>query len=127
MITLTLPWPPSVNTYWRHVGPRVLISANGRQYRKAVSDLVMVARVRRQLHHGPLAGRVALRIEATPPDRRARDLDNLLKAPLDALTHAGIWIDDAQIHELTIVKLSPQRNGGELRVVVESMDSRAAA
>ena len=36
-----LPWPPSVNHYYRHVGPRVLISRDGRKYRDNV-----VARLR---------------------------------------------------------------------------------
>ena len=31
-----LPWPPSVNHYYRHVGPRVLISRDGRKYRERV-------------------------------------------------------------------------------------------
>ena len=25
-MVLTLPWPPSINHYWRRVGPRTLIS-----------------------------------------------------------------------------------------------------
>ncbi len=113
MIAMSLPWPPSVNTYWRHVGAQVLISADGRKYRKEVGECVLmdVRGVR------PLPGRLSIRIEAYPPDKRKRDLDNLLKAPLDALTHAGLWIDDEQIDELTIVRRGSIR-GGELRIVV---------
>jgi hypothetical protein len=29
---LTLPYPPSVNHYYRRVGPRTLISREGREY-----------------------------------------------------------------------------------------------
>jgi crossover junction endodeoxyribonuclease RusA len=91
----------------------VLISADGRRYRKEVGECVlMYVRGSR-----PLNGRLSVRIEAQPPDKRKRDLDNLLKAPLDALTHAGLWVDDEQIDELTIVRLGPLR-GGALRVVV---------
>lgn len=122
MISVTLPFPPSLNTYWRHVGPKVLISAAGRSYRTAVGDVVLMS-VRRTR---PLLGRLALRIEAQPPDRRVRDLDNLLKAPLDALTHAGLWGDDGQIDELTIVRLPPTP-GGRLRVVVSVVSERIAA
>ena len=32
-----LPWPPSVNHYYRHVGHRVLISRDGRHYRENVA------------------------------------------------------------------------------------------
>lgn len=44
------------------------------------------------------------KIIAEPPDKRRRDLDNILKAPLDALTHAGLLIDDEQFDEINIVR-----------------------
>jgi crossover junction endodeoxyribonuclease RusA len=43
-------------------------------------------------------------IEAWPPDKRKRDLDNILKSLLDALTYAGIWEDDSQIDDLRIYR-----------------------
>jgi Holliday junction resolvase RusA-like endonuclease len=36
MIEFTLPWPPSVNTNWRTVNGRMIISAKGREYREEV-------------------------------------------------------------------------------------------
>lgn len=36
------------------------------------------------------------------PDRRKRDLDNLFKALLDALTHAGVWKDDSLVHSMYV-------------------------
>lgn len=39
-----------------------------------------------------------------PPDRRKRDLDNLLKSLLDGLEGAGVFKDDAQIDDLQIVR-----------------------
>jgi crossover junction endodeoxyribonuclease RusA len=38
------------------------------------------------------------------PDKRRRDLDNILKALLDGLTHSGVWGDDSQVVDLRIVK-----------------------
>jgi crossover junction endodeoxyribonuclease RusA len=35
-VTIKLPWPPSDNHYYRHVGPKVLISRDGRAYRARV-------------------------------------------------------------------------------------------
>jgi len=105
---VTLPWPPTVNTYWRHkVTGRlatVYISAEGKAYRKAVNYWVMeAAMVQRYLKQtGPLR----VEIEAFPPDRRKRDLDNVLKSLLDSLTHAGVWEDDSQIQDLRIYKTS---------------------
>jgi Holliday junction resolvase RusA-like endonuclease len=54
-------------------------------------------------------------VDAYPPDRRRRDLDNILKAILDALQHAGCYADDSQIHALRAIKQEPQPPG---RVVV---------
>lgn len=118
MITVTLPFPPSVNHYWRTVmigkAPRTLISAKGRQYKQDVAhacaaDGCAGARMR---------GRLAVTLTACPPDRRARDLDNLTKAALDALTGAGVWLDDAQIDRL-VVERGPVLKGGKLEVSVE--------
>jgi crossover junction endodeoxyribonuclease RusA len=103
---VTLPWPPTINTYWRHkvVGrlATVYVSGVGKIYRKAVNDLVMeAAMVQRYLKQdGPLR----VEIEAFPPDKRKRDLDNILKSLLDSLTHAGVWEDDSQIEDLRIYK-----------------------
>ena len=96
-LSIELPFPPSVNRMWRSVQGRVLISAEGRSYRKAVADQVLVQRAAKQL-----AGRLAVSIFAFPPDKRRRDLDNLFKSVLDALTHAGVWLDDEQIDALSI-------------------------
>ena len=48
MVELTLPWPPSVNGYWRHpttgkLAGRHLISEAGRAYREAVGWQVAAA------------------------------------------------------------------------------------
>lgn len=104
-LSLTLPFPPSVNSYWRspNKGPlagRTLISARGRAYRTTVWAVV------KQLYPGArrLTERLGVTVQLCPPDRRTRDLDNYLKGLLDALTHAGVWADDSQIDELTIVR-----------------------
>lgn len=38
------------------------------------------------------------------PLRRRRDIDNIRRAPLEALTHAGMWDDDSQVEALSIRK-----------------------
>ena len=52
MIEFHLPYPPSVNHYWRRVGARTLISRGGRAFRQAVCSL-LAARGMRPLS-GPL-------------------------------------------------------------------------
>lgn len=96
MLDLELPYPPSINHYWRRVGDRTLISRGGRAFRRSVQAALAARGVR------PLAGRLAITIDLHPPDRRRRDLDNALKALLDALEHGGAYGDDAQIDDLHI-------------------------
>ena len=114
---ITLPWPPSVNHYWRRVGPRTLISREGRTFRKRVCALLAGGGGPRK---PPASGRVALAMDAFPPDRRRRDLDNLLKGTLDALEHARVYRDDGQI-DLLIVRRMPVVKGGRLEVRVDPM------
>jgi crossover junction endodeoxyribonuclease RusA len=114
MIALTLPWPPSVNTYWRHpskgaLAGRTLISERGRAYREAVQKLAQAEK------WGSMGDtRLSVQIEAYMPDKRRRDLDNTLKAALDSLTAAGVWDDDSQIDHLSIRRAS--MIGGMLKV-----------
>ncbi|EFO5048330.1 RusA family crossover junction endodeoxyribonuclease [Escherichia coli] len=99
LIDLVLPYPPTVNTYWRHRGSTYFISEEGKRYRRAVALIVRQQRLKLSL-----SGRLAIKVIAEPPDKRRRDLDNILKAPLDALTHAGLLIDDEQFDEINIVR-----------------------
>jgi len=65
-----------------------------------------------QLRRYPrLAGRLAVRIECSPPDRRRRDLDNVPKGLLDALTHGQVILDDSQIDDLHIVRRPQVKDG----------------
>lgn len=109
---ITLPWPPSVNTYWRTFRGRMIISKAGREYRQAVSSLIQGS--------WRYTKSVKVTITAYRPDNRKRDLDNLLKATLDSLTYAGIWEDDSQIVDLRIVW--GDIVAGMLKVEIESVD-----
>ncbi|MEA9438534.1 RusA family crossover junction endodeoxyribonuclease [Aeromonas caviae] len=120
--TVTLPWPPSTNRIWRNVAvkgkPRTLLSQEGRVYRKAAADACLVAK----LAGKQIPDRLALRLVVQAPDRRARDLDNTVKAVQDALTHAGVWLDDSQIDRL-LVERGPVVKGGMVSVTVEVMSA----
>jgi Holliday junction resolvase RusA-like endonuclease len=79
-----------VNTYWRHTvrggkfkkaKAMVFLSEQGERYR---THAILSMNVQRVPRHA-LKGRLAVHITAYPPDRRARDLDNLPKGVLDAL------------------------------------------
>ncbi|HXI15228.1 MAG TPA: RusA family crossover junction endodeoxyribonuclease [Chloroflexota bacterium] len=91
-VNVTLPYPPTANTYYRHVGYKTLISAKGRQYRVQVELACLVDGVR------PLSGPVALTLRFYRP-RRIGDLDNMFKPLLDAMKGYA-YADDSQVVEL---------------------------
>ncbi len=115
----TLPWPPSINHYWRRVGPRTLISREGRTFRRNVCALLGGGGPRKP----PSGGRIALAMDAFPPDRRRRDLDNIQKPVLDALEHAGIYEDDSQI-DLLLTRRGELVKAGRLDVRVDELPLR---
>ena len=116
-ISIELPWPPSVNRYYRHVGPRVLISREGRRYRMmCVSRLGGV--------FPKLEGKVKLTGEFYPPDARKRDLDNVLKCMIDSLVHAGLMRDDSQIKHIDVQMMSPVPPEGAVYIKLEEISKR---
>lgn len=110
-----LPYPPTVNTYWRsiilkskHTGePRVqlLISERGRKYQKAVTLAFHAQGGQR------MAGNLKFQADYHPPDKRRRDLDNLQKAVLDSLAKAGAYENDDQIQEIHVRFGKPLKGG----------------
>ena len=96
LIDLVLPYPPTVNTYWRRRGSTYFISEEGKRYRRAVALIVRQQRLKLSL-----SGRLAIKV----------------KAPLDALTHAGVLMDDEQFDEINIVRGQPV-SGGRMGVKI---------
>ncbi len=163
---INLPWPPSVNTYWRSLvmpvgralksvlqrvwiiydavgGLRVsshrpshseateyvparkyrsvvLLSEEGREYRELVARAVREQRV--PVHK--ISGKLAVWIHCMPPDRRARDLDNLPKGVLDGLKHAGVIRDDCDIDDLRVTRFGV-KPGGELQIQISEIPGEA--
>lgn len=116
---LVLPFPPSVNTYWRapNKGPlagRHLISAKGRSYQSEACAAI-IEQLRRLPK--PSSAPAAVEIVLFPPDARRRDIDNYNKALFDALTHAGIWEDDSQIKRM-LVEWGPVTPKGKVEITI---------
>lgn len=105
MIEFELPYPPTVNTYYRHVGPRVLISRDGRRYHERVAAIVRTNPVQK------LTGKVELTIELYPPDNRVRDADNCIKPVQDSLQNAGVFLNDSQVKDLHVHMREPIAGG----------------
>lgn len=116
---IDLPWAPSVNRYWRHpstgkLAGRHLISEEGRKYRKAVA-----VAVRAQFGiYQPIRRRLSVQITAFPPDHRRRRMNDMAKAVLDSIIHAGVILGDLQIDRLVIERLAVIR-GGRIVVMID--------
>jgi crossover junction endodeoxyribonuclease RusA len=116
-----LPFPPSVNGYWRAVvrGKRVaqIISEKGRDYTKIVDDRMAALNLKNE----QLSDRLKVKIIFHPPCKRNRDLDNYFKSTLDAITKCGFWLDDSQIDKLAIDR-AEKIKGGKIIVQVSRID-----
>lgn len=128
MMRLDLPWPPSVNTYWRHVviggRVRVLTSGKGRKYRASV--IKAVAKAFQAGAAWPLGETIVhVAVDLYPPDRRQRDIDNYCKGLLDGLKHAGLWADDSQVKRLELEMMAERVKGGLVRMAIQPIDSEA--
>lgn len=125
---LTLPFPPSVNTYWRspNKGPLKgchLVSARGRKYQSDACAAV-IEQLRRLPK--PSTALAAVEIILYPPDNRIRDLDNYNKALFDALTHAGVWEDDSQVKRM-VVEWGPVIPKGKVEIAITKYRPTAGA
>lgn len=99
MLSLKLPYPPSINAYYgRNKFGSVYIKSAGKKYREDVMQQL------KPLITNTLDCRLRCWVEVNCPDRRRRDLDNIKKALLDALTHAAVYEDDCLIDDLRSVR-----------------------
>ena len=98
MIALELPWPPTINHYYRNTKAGIFLGKSGRLYRAEVLQVVKYeAKITK-----PLESELEMAVKLFPPNRRSFDLDNRLKALLDAMEHAGVYCNDRQIRKLYI-------------------------
>lgn len=111
---IKLPWPPTVNHYYTVVNGRKILSARGQYYKQRCGAEMLSQEVPKSR-----TGRYCVTIHAHPPDKRKRDLDNLLKPVLDALTEYGAIVDDSLVDDLRIQRFD-QHKGGKLEVLVSN-------
>ena len=112
--SLTLPFPPSTNNLFLSIGRKRISSPKARAYALAVRQAVLAAGVPHIASEG-----VRVVIAAWMPNKRARDLDNLLKAPLDGLVKAGVLTDDSIVCDIRIYRAGLDRDNPRLTVWLE--------
>lgn len=114
---LVLPFPPSLNTYWRNFRGRMVLSEKGRAYKQAIAEYVSENNV-------PKYGEQKLKITMIlqPRDKRKIDIDNRIKCVLDSLQDAGVFDDDFHVDELHVMR-GEQVKGGKLLLTIEVIDN----
>lgn len=104
MITLTFPYPPSINNYWLASGHRRYISKRGMEFKKAVQEAcVGIPSFEDQ--------KVEVSILLFPRDKRLLDVDNVCKAILDSM-NGIIYADDQNVWKLSIERREKIKGGG---------------
>ena len=119
-INLTLPYPPSVNHYYgNRTNGGKYIKPKGQQFRRAVNNIVLLNGSNQKLDQ-----LLKLTLSVYPPDKRKRDIDNILKALLDSLTNAKVYLDDSLIKQLNITwHMGGIVKDGRVYLLIESKES----
>lgn len=117
--TLRLPYPPTINNYYGYNSKtgRKFIKKEGKEYRLKVIEILRQALPNRN----PNQEKLSVWAVANVPDRRVRDLDNINKALLDAISHSNVvWTDDFNIDDLRVVR-GEVTKGGSVIVYVRKI------
>lgn len=114
-----LAYPPSVNHYYRRTRRGVHRTAAANAFRADCLSRIWKDGTPGDDFHGPCR----LTIESFPPDRQRRDVDNILKATLDALQLARVLRDDTDVCELTVIRRPPVESG-KMLVRIERLEGK---
>lgn len=117
-IRARLPYPPTINNYWTLGNGRLYVSPGGHAYRRRVATILDGVQT--------FSGNVQIAVFVYPPDRRKRDIDNILKCLLDSLTEAGLWHDDSQVTRLLVERHGTLR-GGAVELLAEEIGNEDLA
>jgi crossover junction endodeoxyribonuclease RusA len=113
-----LPWPPTVNGYWgTRRGGGKFRTRKAKAFRKAALQAIGDV----DTH----TDEVAVLAVFNPPDSRTRDVDNYWKGLLDAMTSAGVWLDDSQV-KLQVGLMADKIKGGQVDVYVDELSGGIA-
>lgn len=106
ILRFELPYPPSINHYYVRASSGVVLGEKGKRYRR---DVAFLLHRYRQSYAGDK--RLVVTINLFPPDKRKRDIDNILKCLLDSMEHANVYENDNQIDMLTVVRRQNVQHG----------------
>jgi crossover junction endodeoxyribonuclease RusA len=101
-VSFIIPLPPSVNALYGvgSDGQKFLLP-DQKTFRNDVIGILHISKRGRE----PLSGRLELWMRLHFANKRRSDIDNRIKSALDAMSHAGAFMDDSQIDKLIVERV----------------------
>ena len=96
MIALRVPYPPTTNNLFSNVPGKGRVKS--KEYKLWIEQAGWVIKGQRQQ---PVSGPVTFALWATRPDKRRRDLTNLVKPIEDLIVKLKLIDDDSQVQQFT--------------------------
>jgi len=120
-VSLTLPYPTSVNRIWRsgksRKGRTVVYTSD--EYKAWINEAyVSWLQQRNQLSVKSVHGRYSITVYANPPDKRRRDLGNLEKVISDFLQTVAVVDDDSMACRILLEWDEVETASGSVRVFI---------
>jgi crossover junction endodeoxyribonuclease RusA len=94
-VRLSIPYPPTANNLFRNLGGGRVKTERYKTWLRAAGNELLAQK--REQFTGP----VIVALTVVRPDKRKRDLDNLIKGPLDLLVDQKIISDDSEVVKIT--------------------------
>ncbi len=113
---IMFPWPVSANERLTKsdVTGRFILKQGYRDWKRRVGYQVLAQATQKF----DKKVRLKIKLEAFQPDKRRRDLDNIVKVVQDVLTDVRVYGDDCQIDDLRVVRAGVDRRGGYVVVTL---------
>jgi len=101
VVTLELPYPPSVNSIWRFSGRSAYAAKEYKSWQKSADGAFTVQKSQKTVG-SPIKGAFEVHMTFSQDRRRWNtDLDNRIKVTLDALQRFGLIENDSKCQKLT--------------------------
>jgi crossover junction endodeoxyribonuclease RusA len=125
-VTLELPWPLATgNRQARHGKGGHYLNPLIARYRAQVAQIAAAQGWGGWDARKPLVGLLEASLVCAPPDKRARDLDNVAKVALDAIVQAGVLADDSsKVLRRLVLEWTDPEPGGRVLVTIRPHTSQ---
>lgn len=119
LLTLTIPYPPTINHYLKQGKWGRFLSPEAKAFKAEIKALWFEMGMPRF----SIVDKLKLEIYVYHPDNRKRDISNIIKIIEDALQDAGFYDNDYRICELHVYRMSEICGKCEIKIERLNHDS----